>query len=243
MRSEVRTGSGSDWVICRNRLHKRAAGSKKVMKAKLLKDLPTSRTCNRCDIDKPREEMIVQHRNDKGGYFYMRPICKDCYNAKERGHRREYKRKYLENWRKKNRALDKSYRQTDHYREKAAKRSYTYFKANHAAILIKKRLAFRDIHVTLDEAKEMLEQFGPCYPTPQGLTKKGLRECERIRSRLRVRNVDRRRRQTAVEIRMMVYEEAGDFVIPPDQQEMPYRSRSERMKQRHRNKRIMEATA
>lgn len=213
------------------------------MKAKFIKDLPAGRICNRCNTEKPRDEMIVQHRTDNGGYFYMRPICKKCHNARERGHRRDYKRKYLENWRKENRAIDKSCRQTDDYREKAAKRSYRYFKENHAAILIKKRLAYRDIEITLDEAKELLERFGPCYPTPQGLTKAGLRECERIRSRLRVRNVDRRRRQTSVEIRMMVYEEDKRFVIPPDQQEMPYKSRSERMKQHFRNKRVMEASA
>jgi hypothetical protein len=211
------------------------------VKAKLIKDLPAERICNRCDTSKPRVEMVVQHRTDNGGFFYMRPICKSCHNARERGHRREYKKQYLDNWRKRNAGLDKSYRQTDHYRQKAAERSYRYFKANHAAILIKKRLAYREIPVTLAEAKELLERFGPCYPTRQGLTKAGLRECERIRSRLRVRNVDRRRRQTATEIRMMIYEEDARFVIPPDEQEMPFKSRSERMKQQFRNKRVMEA--
>lgn len=209
------------------------------MKAALLKDLPAEKMCNRCTSTKPLEEMVVQHRKSLG-YYYVRPICKACHNAKERGHRREYKARYLAQWRKRNASLVKSYWDNDAYRENAARRADKRFRANHAALLIQGRLHRRGMTVTLAEAQELLERFGPCYPTRFGLTEAGLRECERIRGRLRNRNVERRRRQTPTEIRMMVYEEGGRFVIPPDQQPMPYQKASERLKQWHRNRRVLQ---
>jgi hypothetical protein len=106
-------------------------------------------------------------------------------------------------------------------------------------------MAARDYNITITEARELLAKFGRCYPTRYGLTKSGLLECERIRSRLRVRNVDARRRQTAFEIRLMVYEESvatdggynpprRNLVIPPDQQPIPYESRAENLRRYHR---------
>jgi len=191
--------------------------------------------CNTCGVVKPMAEMIaLRRRADKS--LYIRPKCKDCHNSAERGHRREYKREYLRKWRKRNKALNDSYwKDNDRVREQAAKRAKARFDANHEAILIQGRMGRRGMNVTLDEAKELLGKYGRCYPSRVGLTKKGLKECERIRSRMRSRS-ESRRMPTSFEIRLMVYEDDdGDyvFVIPPDKQPVPYQAASKRLKEFH----------
>jgi hypothetical protein len=209
-------------------------------------DLPEQGHCNKCDETKPREEMCVVRRRDLGG-FYMRPKCKACHNAQERGHRRDYKREYQRRWRRENKALNDSYFKNDQVREYAKLRARQFSRDHKDALAIQRRMAARGYNIAISEARELLATYGRCYPTRYGLTKAGLAECEKIRGRLRTRNVDPRRRQTAFEIRLMVYEEAVavdggynkprlNLIIPPDQQPVPYASRAERLRQYHRNK-------
>ena len=188
--------------------------------------------CNTCGAMKPIGEMIALRRKaDKS--LYIRPKCKDCHNSAERGHRREYKREYLRKWRKRNKALNDSYwKDNDRARERAAANARKRVAANHDAILIQGRMGRRGMNVTLEEAKELLAKYGRCYPSRFGLSKKGLKECERIRSRMRRRSKSRRM-PTMFEIRLMVYEDDdGDyvFVIPPDKQPVPYRKAAETMR-------------
>jgi hypothetical protein len=194
-------------------------------------DLPGHGHCAQCDETKPREQMLVVHTKADGVY-YMRPLCKDCHNKKERGHRRGWKTKYLQRWRRKNAKLDKSYRNTDTWREAARLRMATHVAEHHDGIAIQRRLRSRGVKVSLREAEELLAQFGRCYPTRLGLTKDGLRECERIRSKMRKRN---RMKLTAFDIRVMVYED-GLFISPAKQPE-PYKLAAENLRRWHRSRR------
>lgn len=214
------------------------------MKAARYEDLPLTRVCNSCGVEKPRREMIVQHRPQEG-FYYFRPKCKRCYNERERGHRREYKRKYLQRWRRENLALNQSYwKGNPVVKEQARVNAYRRFKKDHAAILIQGRMNRRGQQITIEEARELLAKFGPCYPSRFGLTKAGLRECERIRARLRARNGGKLPRHiTPFDIRLMVYEEALEtpsLMVPPHLQDPPYRRASEHLTRYHRNRRILE---
>lgn len=192
-------------------------------------DLPESRVCNICGVEKPWAECVVIYRKAEKRY-YCRPRCKECHNASERGNRREWKRAYLQAWRKKNAALDASYRDTPAYREAARKRAAAKFVKDHDALLIQGRMNRRDEGITIAEARELCARFGRCYPTPSGLTDAGKREVERIRSSIR-RRFDKRRRPSLHEIRKMVYDDnPARFVIAPEKQPVPYSFSSKRMK-------------
>ncbi len=187
--------------------------------------------------------MVIQHR-PKLGYYYFRPLCKECNNARERGHRREYKRNYLRRWRRENAELDRSYwKDNPAHKEASRIGAYRRFNKNHDALLIQGRMNRRGHGITLAEAKDLLEQYGRCYPSRIGLTRAGLKRCEAVRSRLRHRTAQTGRRMlSAFEIRLMVYEESLEdkgLVIPPDLQPVPYKKASNRLKQWHRNQRII----
>ncbi|MBK6589862.1 MAG: hypothetical protein IPG22_16365 [Acidobacteria bacterium] len=201
--------------------------------------LPLSRTCNKCGKDKMRDEMIIQHRHDdSGNYYYFRPRCKDCNNSAERGHRREYKTKYLQNWRKQNAEVNESYWRNDETREAAKVRARSFSQDHKDAIAIQRRLYNRGEQVTIAAARELLALYGRCYPTRYGLTLKGLKRCEQIRSRLRSRS-EKYRMLSSFEIRVMVYEESEEevgLVIPPEQQPIPYPKAAENLRNFHQRK-------
>lgn len=180
-----------------------------------LSDLPAEHHCNQCDKTKPIAEMLMVRTK---GRIELRPRCKECHNAREAGYRREYKRNYLRAWRKRNKPIDKSYRDTDTYRAANARRARRYVSENKEALAIKRRLKTHGVLVTLAEATELLQQYGRCYPTKYGLTPGGLKECERIRSTQRRRGA--RHPLTPFQIRVMVYED-GHF-ITPENQPTPY---------------------
>lgn len=187
---------------------------------------------------------------------YAREICDKegdgifaCNNIAERGHRREYKRQYLKNWRKNNPELNNSYWKGDaQVREAARVRAATRSQADKDAIAIQRRLRTQGESVTIAEARELLAKYGRCYPSRYGLTDLGLRRCEQIRSRLRNRKGKRAsfgyQMLSSFEIRVMVCEESeGEkgLVIPPDQQPVPYQKAAENLRRYHRNQRILEA--
>jgi hypothetical protein len=216
-------------------------------------DLPAEYGCLQCGATKPIKKMVLVHRRKTRDYL-LRPRCKDCHNENEKGHRREYKTKYLRRWRKNNAEVNESYWRG---RDRAASNatSYKHFTKNHAAILIQGRLHRAGIQVSLREARSLLRQYGRCYPTSFGLTEKGKRECERIRSRFKNARYSARKRgmkeppvPRPIEIRMMVYADGRDrpdpreghdtpdaFVIPPRLQPVPFRVASKRLKEWHRN--------
>ena len=180
--------------------------------------------------------MILVHMRREGVYR-LRPRCKDCNNKRERGHRREWKTKYLQRWRRENPELNESYwRKAAADRVRVNARAMNHFIKNHHAILIQGRLRRRlRMHVSLKEATSLLSQYGPCYPTVQGLTRKGIQACERIRSRLRHLGV----KPNLVEIRTMVY--ADGHYVKPQKQTIPYQCAAERL--RHWQKTIRERKA
>lgn len=196
-------------------------------------ELPTTYGCRKCGQEKPVGEMIVG-RVRKTGKVFLRPRCKACQNAFERGRRLEYKRAYRRRWRRHNAELNETYwrKRCEANGEAIAARARQRFCRDHAAILIQGRIR-RQLGMTLPiaEARELARQFGPCYPTRFGLTPGGLHECERIRSRLR------RARQAIrpIEIRMMVY--ADGHYIKPNRQKTPYRIVAERMRRWHAERR------
>src|SRR5439155_5092911 len=149
-----------------------------------LTELPAEYRCRLCRAVKPiAAMMVVRVKREKK--ILLRPRCKDCHNARERGHRREWKTAYLRRWRKYNDELNRSYwkKRSDEEWARAAER---FRSRNHLALLIQGRLRRRiGMHVTVAEARRLLKTFGPCYPTRYGLTAKGLREFERIRSNMR----------------------------------------------------------
>lgn len=212
--------------------------------------LPLSRTCNRCGATKSREQMIIQHcRNDSGNYYYFRPLCKDCNNARERGHRRVYKTKYLQRWRRQNTELNESYwKGSDLVREAARVRAQNFTPEQKDAIAIQRRLRSRGEFVTIEDARELLSKYGRCYPTQFGLTLSGRKRCEQIRSRLRTRSRKNGsfgyRMMTSFEIRLMVYEESEEelhYLIPPDKQPVPYQTAAANLKRYWKKIRLSEA--
>jgi len=167
-------------------------------------------------------------RNRKARTYELRPRCKDCHNKKERGHRREWKRKHLRAWRARNLKLVESYwKDVPNRKENARVQKAAYNKKNKEAIAIQRRLRVRlNRHLSLKECKELLERFGRCYPSRYGLTDKGLKECARIRSRLRKPGA--KQRFSSLQIRMMVYEDG--YYISPSRQPHPYESAAENMR-------------
>lgn len=192
-------------------------------RAARVSDLPSAALCLMCGETKPRAQMIVVHER-KQGQYRLRPRCKDCHNERERGHRREWKRRYLKKWRARNAALTKSYWDNAEEREKARVNSYRRFVENHEALLIQGRLRRRGFPTSIAEAKDLLQRFGRCYPSRYGLTEEGLREAERIRKQRR-----RKLKLSAVEIRIMLYEDG--LFIPPDRQPVPYQTAGRRLRE------------
>lgn len=210
--------------------------------------LPKEGRCNICGDTKPILEMIVAHLKRKKLY-YLRPHCKQCHNRRERGHRRDYKKRYLRRWRRENAALNGSYWKGNAERRESARVNRARRLLNqdhHDAVLIQGRMRRRGANVPLKEAKELLKRFGCCYPSRFGLTPAGLRECERIRSVQRSRGS---RRFSAFAIRLMVYEDGIDeqgrrpkpyLVIKPGEQPNPYQSAAENLRAWHRRQRTAE---
>lgn len=175
---------------------------------KSISDLPPEASCRQCRATKPIGEMMVAYLK-KEKLFRVRPRCKQCHNEREKGHRRDYKRRYLQNWRKKNSEVNKSYRANrEYYRNRARK----FYQNNRAALLIQIRLRYRGRYHTLEECRSLLKKFGPFYPLLKGLSKKGRREAERIRSRMRNKKAKSFGAKILKnwEIRLMVYEDAEE---------------------------------
>lgn len=213
-----------------------------VRKAARFEDLPSSILCMECRTEKPIVEMIVV-RVRKEQVYRVRPRCKKCHNERERGHRREWKRDYLRRWRRENRRLNDSYwkdnaRVREQNRLNAARRIADPDYRD--ALAIQRRLRNRDIRVSIDEARQLLEKYGRCYPSRFGLTAAGIRECERIRSRLRYRHSrSGRRMPSGFDIRIMVYEQSEDepgLIIRPELQPVPYQTASKNLKRMHENR-------
>jgi len=208
------------------------------VKCDKIEQFPAEYGCNVCGKTKPAAEMVVVYMRREKRY-YLRPRCKACHNEKERGQRREWKRAYLQKWRKKNAKVNESYwKDNPIVREQARVNAMKRFKEKHEAILIQGRMNRRGMQVSLKEAEELLRTYGRCYPTAFGLTENGKRECERIRASLRRR---KSKRISNFHIRLMVYEDGMEnaFVIAPALQPQPYRHASEQLRQWHRNQRIL----
>lgn len=200
-----------------------------------LAELPATYPCRLCGAEKPIGEMVlVRIRRTKE--WKLRPRCKACHNARERGHRREWKRRYLRRWRRRNPELTESYWRQNYNPALNALRARLRFQdpEYHHALLIQGRLRRRaGMKVSLAECRQLLRQFGPCYPTRFGLTPKGFRECERIRSRQRRDPGAHPLR--AIEIRLMVYED-GHY-IKPKRQRIPFQHPARRLREWHRSRR------
>lgn len=212
-------------------------------KAARLDDLPSTVVCIQCETSKPLAEMIVV-RIRREQVYRVRPRCKECHNARERGHRREWKRKYLRRWRRENAAVNESYwkgnpETKERARVNAAKRLEN--PEYREAVAIQRRLRNKGVSVSIDDAKEFLAKYGRCYPTRFGLTAAGLRECERIRSRLRARSAKTQRRVPHLfDIRIMVYEQSEDeasLIIPPAKQPRPFQKAAARLRAWQRQRR------
>ena len=198
---------------------------KEEMIVKSINEIPASYVCNQCGHEKEIGKIVVVHLRKEGVYL-IRCRCKDCNNRRERGHRREWKTRYLRRWRGENPELNESYwRKAAADKTKTNARAMVHFLDNHHAILIQGRLRRRlRMHVSLKEARNLLSEYGPCYPTVHGLSRKGLEECERIRSRLRRLGV----KPNLVEIRIMVY--ADGRYIHPKKQKIPYQYAAEKLR-------------
>jgi hypothetical protein len=204
-----------------------------------LKDLPKKYLCLVCTKTKPIVEMILV-RNKKEHTFTLRPRCKSCHNKNERGHRRKWKTKYLRKWREYNSELNESYwrARNQEKRQELTAQARVRFRKYHHALLIQGRLRrLLDMHVSLAEARRLLKQFGPCYPSRLGLTAWGLRECARIRSALRRRG----EHPSLVEIRMMVY--ADGHYIKPNRQKIPYQHSAQKLRDYWTARKATPATA
>lgn len=138
--------------------------------------------------------VVLRHR--RTGRVLIRPRCKDCQNARERGRRREWKRNYLRGWRARHPDLDRQYYQAAAERNAARLRQQrlSRFRRDHAAYLIQGRLRKRGIPCPLAEARELLREYGPAYPLVCGLNQAGRREAERLRSQARRRGAPFSRR-------------------------------------------------
>jgi hypothetical protein len=198
--------------------------------AKTRAELPAEYGCRLCGETKPLKQMVLVYRRRTRDYL-LRPRCKLCHNQRERGHRRKWKREYLRKWRVENPEINRSYWHGPDWEQTRSARnaaSYQHFLRNHHAILIKGRLQRQaGIKITLAEARELLTKYGCCYPTRYGLTAWALRECERIRSGQR--RLPKHKRNSGVEIRMMMYED-GHFK-KPSRQTPPYQIASRRLSQ------------
>jgi hypothetical protein len=188
-----------------------------------LAELPEDWGCGRCEETKSVDDMmIVRKRKPRRGEkkYYLRPRCKECHNKNERGHRRQYKTKYLQTWRTHNKALNDSYWKDNPVKREQCRVNSARRLSNqetHEAVLIQGRLRRRlNERVSLAEAKGLLGRFGRCYPTALGLSQEGQREVERIRKK------GAKRRYSLIQIRIMVYEDG--LFIPPDKQPIPYQS-------------------
>lgn len=207
------------------------------MIAKTIAELPDKYRCRKCGLEKPVGEMVLV-RLRKQKVFLLRAVCKECNSARERGHRRDWKNRYLRAWRKRNPELVDSYWRkfnADHRAEINARQNLRVRK-HHDALLIQGRLRRRlGRKCSLAEAQELLLKYGRCYPTKHGLTPKGLRECERICSAMRRTG----QHMKPVEIRMMVYED-GYFTIP-GRQPLPYQKAAKRLRRWHADRKRMVA--
>ncbi|HYE72703.1 MAG TPA: hypothetical protein VEF04_05205 [Blastocatellia bacterium] len=201
------------------------------MKAAQLDLLPPEYTCKKCGQTKPIAEMIVV-RIRRENVYQLRSRCKSCHNEKERGHRREWKRKYLQEWRRRNKAVNRSYWDNDIVREQTRIYSYRRFKEKHDAILIQGRMKRHGYPTTIQEAEELLKEYGHCYPTMAGLTPLGRKRFEQIRAAQRRLNS---KRFTLFEIRMMVYDEG--LYIKPSRQPKIYQKSAEKLREWHRKQR------
>jgi hypothetical protein len=182
-------------------------------KAATLEELPEEYFCKLCGHTKPLKEMVVVFIKSEQVYR-LRALCKNCHNTRERGHRREWKRDYLRRWRENNSERNTSYwKDNPKVREQSRVNAERRNMKHHDALRIQSRLKTRGVITTLQEAETLLKRFGNCYPTRFGLTKEGLRECERIRSLSRKPGA---KRLTPIEIRISVYEK-GMFIKPCDQ--------------------------
>jgi hypothetical protein len=207
------------------------------MKVKSPDLLPAEYECKLCHLTKPIAEMMVVYvRREK--VYRLRPRCKKCHNERERGHRREYKRNYLQRWRRENAAVNKSYWNNEHVREQMRVNAARRLEKDRDAILIQGRMNRRGMGISLKEARELLKRFGPCYPSRLGLSQKGLRECERIRSALRRSG---KKRFSMFEIRLMVYDDEKSNYIKPHLQKRPYQNQSKRLREWQQSRRAKAA--
>lgn len=212
-------------------------------------ELPEQYGCAKCGDTKPIGEMVVVRLKTRNKIM-LRPRCKKCNNERERGHRREWKRKYLRRWRRDNAELNESYwRGRDRVTQNAY--AYKHFRKNHAAVLIQGRMRRQTgMCISLAEARKLLRKYGRCYPTRWGLTPRGLRECERIRSRFRLARKSGKKVEMPrpVEIRMMVYADGceadpaegsgpDNFVIAPRLQKQPYQRAAQTLRRWHSEQR------
>lgn len=202
------------------------------MKATSLDQFPVEYGCKLCETSKPLQEMVLVFlRTEK--VYKLRPRCKECHNARERGHRREWKKQYLQKWRKNNAKLNESYWRNDQAKEQHRVNAKKRFDQKHEAILIQIRMRKRGYPTSIAEAEALLKRFGPCYPTKAGLSKRGLRECERIRSALRRQ---KKKRISTFEIRLMVYDDDKSNYIKPRRQKKPYQHSANTLRKYHQEK-------
>jgi hypothetical protein len=198
-------------------------------------ELPEKGHCRTCNTDKPIAEMMVV-RMRKQKTVLLRPRCKACHNKHEKGHRREYKTKYLRRWRKDNAELTTSYWKQNHAanRKKYNAQHAKWLRRHHSAILIQGRLRRQaGIHVNLKEARRLCRIYGVAYPTRYGLTEGGRREAERIRASQR--KLPKSKRMKLVEIRMIVYEDGRHK--KPWLQTQPYQIAANRLREWQANRR------
>jgi hypothetical protein len=197
-------------------------------RAATLEELPKKYGCNVCGEIKPLAAMVVV-RSRKDGEYRLRPRCKECHNAKERGHRREYKKEYLRRWRARNADKDKSYwKDRPDYKERSRASSARYIERHRDALAIRRRLAGKGVEVSVAEAEGLLKKFGPAYPTRFGLTTEGQKRCEHIRAEQR--RAGREGRRSSFEIRVQVYNEG--LFIEPKLQPRPYQRAAKRLSAR-----------
>ena len=209
------------------------------MITKTISELPATYRCKLCGAEKPVCEMVLVRRR-ASKTFLLRPRCKACHNARERGHRREWKRNYLRRWRANCPDLTEAYwrKANKLHRSRINANAYSRFRRHHDAILIQGRLRRRTGRsVSLAEARELLRKFGPAYPTKHGLTPAGVKECERIRSRLR----NAGQKPNLLEIRLMVYEDG--FALRPSRQPILFQVAAARLRAWHLNRKLQKARA
>jgi hypothetical protein len=190
-------------------------------------ELPATYSCRKCGQEKPTIPDMIVVRRRRDGKVMLRPRCKQCHNARERGHRREYKLAYLRRWRKRNAELNESYwrKESALHRERLNATARERFRRDHDAVLIQGRLRRQlGMRVPLAEARELASKYGPCYPTRLGLTPWGLREYERIRASLRRMHKEMK----PIEVRTMLY--ADGHFITPRCQKTPYRAAAKKMR-------------